>query len=56
MQNRKGEVKNLIGNEEAKEFICMAHGQELRSGGLLNESRVLEGGGQRGKIGTNVIA
>ena len=29
-QNKQGEVKNGIGNVEAKEFICMTHGQELR--------------------------
>ena len=27
-------VKNSIGNEEAKEFICMTHGHELRRGML----------------------
>ena len=32
--NRQGEVKNSIGNGEAKEFICMAHGHELRRGVL----------------------
>ena len=31
MQNR-GEVKNSIGNGEAKELICMTHGHELRRG------------------------
>ena len=25
-----GEVKNSMGNGEAKELICMTHGQELR--------------------------
>ena len=30
VQNRQGEVKNSIGNGEAKELICMAHGHELR--------------------------
>ena len=29
MQNRQGEVKNSIGNGEAKEHICMTHGHEL---------------------------
>ena len=29
--NRQGEVKNSIGNGEAKEFIHMTHGHELRS-------------------------
>ena len=31
--NRQGEVKNSIGNGEAKEFICMTHGHELNKGG-----------------------
>ena len=30
--NRQGEVKKSIGNGEAKEFICMTHGHELREG------------------------
>ena len=30
--NRQGEVKNSMGNGEAKEFICMTHGHELRWG------------------------
>ena len=29
-QNRQGEVKNIIGNVEAKELICTTHGHELR--------------------------
>ena len=32
VQNRQGEVKNSIGNVEAKELICMIHGHELRRG------------------------
>ena len=32
-QNRQGEVKNGIGNEEAKEFIGTTHGQKLWEGG-----------------------
>ena len=32
VQNREGEVKNSIGNREAKEVICMTHGHEQRSG------------------------
>ena len=28
-----GEVKNSIGNVEAKELICMIHGHELSRGG-----------------------
>ena len=34
VQNRQWEVKNSIGNGEAKDLICMAHGHELR-GGML---------------------
>ena len=30
VQNRQEEVKNNIGNVDAKELICMTHGQELR--------------------------
>ena len=30
VQNRRGEIKNGIGNGEAKELICMTHGHELR--------------------------
>ena len=30
--NRQGEVKNSMGNGEAKELICMTHGHELRWG------------------------
>ena len=32
LQNREGEVKNSMGNGEAKELICMTHGHELRWG------------------------
>ena len=55
MQNRQGDVKNSIGNGEAKELICTTHGHELR-GGLLEGIGVPGGGGQRWKIGTTVIA
>ena len=30
VQNRQGEVKNSIGNKEAKELICTTRGHELR--------------------------
>ena len=30
VENRQGEVKNSIGNVEAKEFICMTYGREPR--------------------------
>ena len=32
VQSRQEEVKNSIGNGEAKELICMTHGHELRWG------------------------
>ena len=32
-QTRQGEVKNSIGNVEARQLICMTHGHELRWGG-----------------------
>ena len=32
VQNTHKEVKNSIGNGEAKELICMTHGHELREG------------------------
>ena len=47
-QNKQGEVKNGIGDGEAKELTCMSHGHELRGLGML------EGGecaGRRGSMG-----
>ena len=32
VENRQGEVKNSIGNVEAKELISMTHGHELQWG------------------------
>ena len=32
MQNRQGDVKNSIGNGEAKELICTTHGHEIKVG------------------------
>ena len=29
-RNRQGEVKNSVGNVEAKELTCMTHGHELK--------------------------
>ena len=43
-QNRQGEVKNSIGNGEAKELIRMTHGHELR-GGMLKGWGVQDGWG-----------
>ena len=33
VENRQGEVKNSIGNVEAKELVSMTHGHELKEGG-----------------------
>ena len=43
------DVRNNIGNGEAKELICTAHGHELTSGGLLEGMGEPGSGGQRGK-------
>ena len=43
-QNRQGWVKSSIGNEEAKELICIIHGHELRVG-MLEGMEVPGGGG-----------
>ena len=56
-KNRKGEVKNSIGNgETAKEVICTTHGHEPTVGNAGGRG----GAGQRGikgrKNGTTVIA
>ena len=51
VQNRQGELNNSIGNEVAKELICMTHGHELsQEAGIAGRSGVVLGGdGQRGK-------
>ena len=51
----EGDVKNGIGNGEAKELIRTTHGHELRVE-IAGGKGVLGGGGQKGKIGTTVIA
>ena len=43
-QNKQGEVKNSMGNVEAKELICTTHGHELRWG---------NDGGRRDKVEGN---
>ena len=54
-KNRQGEVKHSMGNGEAKELICMTHGNELRWGNAGGRW----GTGQRGiwgeKNGTTVV-
>ena len=44
VENRQGEVKNSIGNVEAKELICTTHGQELRGGGKMRVGGGMQGG------------
>ena len=44
VQNRQEEVKNSMGNGEAKELIYTTHGHELRQG-MLEEMGVLSRGG-----------
>ena len=43
VSTKQAEVKNSIGNEEAKELICMTHGHELREWGGGGE---VQGGGE----------
>ena len=47
VQNRQGEVKNSMGNGEAKELICTTHGHEVSGGGggMLVEG-VVQGRGE----------
>ena len=49
--SRQGEVKNSIGNGEAKELMCMTHGHELRQGMLVGGCRAEENkGGKMGQL------
>ena len=43
VQNRQGEVKNSIGNGEAKELICMTQGHEVRMEAMLERGCRVEG-------------
>ena len=43
--NRQEEVKNSVGNAEAKELIFTTHGHELREGMLVGG--VVQGGGEQ---------
>ena len=47
--NRQGEVKNSVGNVEAKELICITHGHELKGEGILMGDGVQGRGGERGE-------
>ena len=48
-RTKQGEVKNSIGNVEAKELICMTQGNELRGGGCEWEGVCKAEGKKRGK-------
>ena len=57
VQNRQGEVKNSIGNGEAKELICTTHGHELSGRGWNAGGRGYRAERGKGrKKGTTVIA
>ena len=43
VENRQGEVKNSIGNVEAKELICTTHGHELKG---MQVGGGVQGGGE----------
>ena len=51
-----GEVKNSIGNVEAKQLICMTHGHELWGGGNVGGRGYAGWSGVKGGNGTTVIA
>ena len=53
VQNRQGEVKNNMGNREAKELICMTHGHELMRGRMLVQGYMAEGNTEEIKIWDN---
>ena len=59
MENRQGEVKNNIGNVEAKELIYTTHGHELNGGGGVGSGwqvQCRQEGTKGRKNGTAVIA
>ena len=51
MQNRQGDVKNSIGNGEAKTLTCTTLGHELRGAVFLARMGVLGGEGKGEKLG-----
>ena len=55
---KQGDVKNSMGNGEAKELICMIHGRELRLGTRNAGGRAASGlrGRKGSRNGTTVIA
>ena len=56
--NRRGEVKNSMGNGEAEELICMTHGHELQGVGECwwEEGCRVEGNKREERNGTTEIA
>ena len=56
VQNSQGEVKNSMGNGEAKEFICATHGHELRGGNTGGTGDTGQRRIKGKKKGTTVIA
>ena len=48
---RQGEVKNSVGNVEAKELICTTHGHELRWGECRWEDVFMVEGTKGGEMG-----
>ena len=55
VENRQGEVKNSIGNGEAKELICTTRGHGLRAG-ISGRNQGTGWRGAKGKNGTTMIA
>ena len=50
LQNRQGEVKNSMGNGEAKELTCMTHGHELGGGMIVGGWYRADGNGGETKM------
>ena len=55
VQSRQEEVKNSVGNGEAKEFIGMTHEHELRGWGNTGRRGSAGWKGPMGESGTTVI-
>ena len=55
VQNRQGEVKNSIGNVEAKELIRTPHGHELRRGECWWEGGCRAEGKKREKKNRTIV-
>ena len=56
VQNRQGDVKDIIGNGVAKELMCMTHEHDQERRGLLEGMGYLAEEHKGGKIGTTLIA